>query len=95
VQPQHKTIKNANGITPQSLNTIIRNGKLFMGYDIVKRLKGKNEITLLHQMREAVTAKDRERKTDGTTKPKTFGIGYFLISSLIMYFLKNCKFSCS
>lgn len=47
--------------TQQSLNTIIGNGKRFIGYDIVKRLEGKGETVILNQMKEAVTAKDRER----------------------------------
>jgi REP element-mobilizing transposase RayT len=47
--------------TKQSLNTIIGNGKRFIGYDIVKRLKEKGDLVLLNQMKEAVTAKDKER----------------------------------
>jgi REP element-mobilizing transposase RayT len=47
--------------TKQSLNTIIGNGKRFIGYDIVKRLEEKGEVILLNQMKEAVTANDRQR----------------------------------
>jgi len=48
--------------TRQLLNTIIGNGKRFIGYDIVKRLKERGEVVLLNQMKEAVTAKDREKQ---------------------------------
>ena len=47
--------------TKQSLNTNIGNGKRFIGYAIIKRLEEKGEIVLLNQMKEAVTAKDRQR----------------------------------
>jgi REP element-mobilizing transposase RayT len=47
--------------TSQSLNTIIGNGKRFIGYSIVKRLENKREILLLDQMKNAVRVKDSKR----------------------------------
>jgi hypothetical protein len=39
--------------TKQALNTIIGNGKQFIGYDIVTRLEERNKIALLDQMERA------------------------------------------
>lgn len=47
--------------TKQSLNTIIGNGKRFIGYDLVKRLEQSGEVILLNRMKEAVGVKDRQR----------------------------------
>jgi REP element-mobilizing transposase RayT len=60
--------------TKQSLNTIIGNGKRFIGYDIIKRLKEKNEIILLNQMKRAVTAKDRQRNKKHELWQGTFDV---------------------
>jgi REP element-mobilizing transposase RayT len=61
IMPNHVHILLHYTTTKQSLNTIIGNGKRFIGYDIVKRLKEKGDLVLLNQMKEAVTAKDKER----------------------------------
>ncbi|MBL0130240.1 MAG: hypothetical protein IPP43_03185 [Chitinophagaceae bacterium] len=47
--------------TGQSLNTIIGNGKRFIAYEIIKRLKTQGEDKLLHQLHLSVEAKDLER----------------------------------
>jgi DNA phosphorothioation-dependent restriction protein DptG len=47
--------------TGQSINTIVGNGKRFMAYEIIKRLKEKGETKLLQQLSLSVEAKDRER----------------------------------
>ena len=60
--------------TKQSLNTIIGNGKRFIGYDIVKRLEQNGEMALLNQMKEAVTAKDRQRNKIHQVWKGTFDI---------------------
>jgi REP element-mobilizing transposase RayT len=60
--------------TKQSLNTISGNGKRFIGYDIVKRLQEKDEVVLLNQMKEAVTAKDKERNKKHQVWKGTFDI---------------------
>lgn len=47
--------------TGQSINAIIGNGKRFMAYEIIKRLEEQDESRLLHCLRSAVQATDRER----------------------------------
>ena len=43
--------------TEQSINNIIGNGKRFMAYDIIKRLKENNEVELLNLLADAVEPK--------------------------------------
>ena len=43
--------------TEQSINNIIGNGKRFMAYDIIKRLKENNEVDLLNLLADAVETK--------------------------------------
>ena len=43
--------------TEQSINNIIGNGKRFMAYDIIKRLKENNELSLLGSLADAVEKK--------------------------------------
>jgi REP element-mobilizing transposase RayT len=47
--------------TNQSINTIVGNGKRFIAYEIIKRLKYQNEDKLLHRLHISVEAKDLER----------------------------------
>jgi DNA phosphorothioation-dependent restriction protein DptG len=47
--------------TGKRINTIIGNGKRFMAYQIIARLKEQNETLLLEQLQQAVESKDRER----------------------------------
>ena len=47
--------------TDQSLNTIIGNGKRFMAYEIVERLKQKGNDEIIARLQKAVHAKDRSR----------------------------------
>ena len=47
--------------TGKLINTIVGNGKRFIAYEIIKRLKAQHERKLLHQLSIAVEAKDRER----------------------------------
>jgi hypothetical protein len=61
IMPDHVHILLHYTSTKQSLNTVIGNGKRFIGYGIVKRLEEKKEIVLLNQMKEAVRGKDRQR----------------------------------
>ena len=63
IMPNHVHLLLHYTHTRQSLNTIIGNGKRFIGYEMVKRLKEKEESGLLHQMKEAVGMKDRQRET--------------------------------
>ncbi len=43
--------------TPQSINTIVGNGKRFMAYEIIARLQAENETDLLQSLKKAVEAK--------------------------------------
>ena len=43
--------------TGQSINNIIGNGKRFMAYDVIKRLKENNESELLNLLSDAVETK--------------------------------------
>ena len=61
IMPNHVHLLLHYTNTKQSLNTIIGNGKRFIGYDIVNRLEERNEISLLDQMKDAVIDKDRRR----------------------------------
>lgn len=45
----------------QSINTIIGNGKRFMAYEIVKRLKEKGEDAVLNQLSHFVNKTERQR----------------------------------
>lgn len=47
--------------TGQSINTIVGNGKRFIAYEIINRLKQQKENKLLHQLHLSVEAKDLER----------------------------------
>jgi len=74
IMPNHVHLLLHYTNTGQSLNTIIGNGKRFIGYDIVKRLKERGEVVLLNQMKEAVTAKDRERNKRHEVWKGTFDV---------------------
>ena len=47
--------------TGQNINTIVGNGKRFIAYEIINRLKQQNENKLLQQLHLSVEAKDLER----------------------------------
>ena len=48
--------------TKQSINTIIGNGKRFMAYEIIERLKTNNETLLLEQLASNVEAARKQNK---------------------------------
>ena len=48
--------------TKQSSNTIIGNGKRFMAYEIIQRLKANNEVALLQQLSARVEAAGKANK---------------------------------
>jgi len=48
--------------TAQSINTIIENGKRFMAYEIINRLKKNNKTTLLRQLSGDVEATRKVNK---------------------------------
>src|SRR3982751_7000012 len=61
IMPNHIHLLLYYGGGKQGLNTIVGNGKRFMAYDIVERLKEKQEFGLLHKLNLAVEPKDRAR----------------------------------
>ena len=61
IMPNHLHALIAFRNTGQSINTIIGNGKRFIAYEIINRLKQQGEVNLLHQLNLSVEAKDRER----------------------------------
>lgn len=46
---------------PGSLNTIISNGKRFMAYEIIARLKSQNENAILFKLSQACTEKEKSK----------------------------------
>ena len=61
IMPRHVHLLMHYTNKKQSLNTIIENGRRFVGYGIIKRLKEIGESALLNKRKKAVTAKDRQR----------------------------------
>ncbi len=61
IMPNHVHALIAFRNTGQSINTIIGNGKRFIAYEIIKRLKKQKEDKLLHRLHLSVEAKDLER----------------------------------
>jgi REP element-mobilizing transposase RayT len=61
IMPNHVHALIAFSNTGQSINTIVGNGKRFIAYEIVSRLKEKKDETTIHQLSMAVEAKDKER----------------------------------
>ncbi len=45
----------------ESINTIVSNGKRFMAYKIVERLKEENNTDVLSQLRESVNSSDKDK----------------------------------
>ena len=61
IMPNHVHAIIAFRNTGQSINTIIGNGKRFIAYEIINRLKVAGDDKLLHNLYINVEAKDRER----------------------------------
>ncbi len=61
IMPNHVHALIAFRNTRQSINTIVGNGKRFIAYEIIEKLKKQNEEKLLHQLYLSVQAKDKER----------------------------------
>jgi REP element-mobilizing transposase RayT len=84
IMPNHVHLLLHYTNTKQSLNTIIGNGKRFIGYNIVKRLEERKETALLNQMKEAVTAKDRERNKIHQVWKGTFDVKHCRTEKFIL-----------
>lgn len=61
IMPNHIHALIAFRNSSQSINTIVGNGKRFIAYEIIKRLKEQDEQKLLHHLHLSVEAKDLER----------------------------------
>ena len=61
IMPNHLHALIAFSKTDQSINTIIGNGKRFMAYELVKRLKEMNKEDILDQLSGWVNKTDRLR----------------------------------
>ena len=59
--PNHLHVLIDFGISTKSINTIVSNGKRFMAYEIVKRLKKQNNAEILLRLSEAVTKSDKDK----------------------------------
>lgn len=59
--PNHIHATIAFSESGEDINKIIGDGKRFMGYEIINRLKAKNESALLEQLSKAVNNSDRKR----------------------------------
>ena len=74
IMPNHVHLLLYYKNTAQSLNTIVGNGKRFIGYDLVKRLTEQNEVNVLRDMQLAVNAKDRQRNKKHQVWQGTFEV---------------------
>ena len=61
IMPNHFHFLVAFSKTDKNINKIIGNGKRFFAYEIIKRLKEANNISILKQLAEAVEETDRKR----------------------------------
>lgn len=61
VMPNHIHVLIGYKKTDKSINTIVGNGKRFIAYDIVKRIKDAGNNELLKTLSEGVTASDKRR----------------------------------
>ncbi len=59
--PNHLHVLLEFGSCSKSINTIVSNGKRFIAYRIVERLKEQNNTDLLLQLSEAVSSSDKDR----------------------------------
>jgi REP element-mobilizing transposase RayT len=80
----------------QSLNTVIGNGKRFIGYEIVKRLKNNGEDGIINKMKEAVSVNDRKKNKkhqiwEGSFEAKECRTEKFLLQKLIYIHNNPCS----
>jgi len=65
IMPNHVHFLLFFNMQKQSLNTVIGNGKRFMGYEIVKRLQKQNASAVLTILEQSVVEAERKRKGSG------------------------------
>ncbi len=61
IMPNHLHVVIDFAISEKKINTIVSNGKRFMAYEIVKRLKEENNTEILLKLAEEVTKSDKDR----------------------------------
>ncbi len=61
IMPEHLHAIIAFSNTGKTINSLVGNGERFMAYEIVKRLKQQQQISLLEQMKEWVNNTDKQR----------------------------------
>ena len=61
IMPNHLHVLIDFCISEKSINTIVSNGKRFMAYKIVERLKEQNKPEILLQLSEAVSISDKNK----------------------------------
>ena len=61
IMPNHLHALIDFGTSEKRINTIVSNGKRFMAYEIVERLKKQNKAEILLQLSEAVINSDRDK----------------------------------
>ncbi len=96
IMPNHIHVVIAFKDIGQSINTIIGNGKRFMAYEIVGRLKSLGEFNLLKSMALGVSPKDNARNKKHSVWKYSFDwkecIGDAFIEQKINYMHQNpCK----
>lgn len=61
IMPNHLHVIINFGASEKSINTIVSNGKRFIAYEIVKRLKKQNKKKILLQLSDAVINSDKDK----------------------------------
>jgi REP element-mobilizing transposase RayT len=61
IMPNHLHALIDFGASQKNINTIVSDGKRFMAYKIVERLKAQNKTEILLQLSEAVISSDRDK----------------------------------
>jgi REP element-mobilizing transposase RayT len=79
-----------------SLNTVIGNGKRFIGYEIIRRLKAKKSATVLSLLREGVSKVEKSRAKlhqlwQGTFEVKPCRTEKFILQKLNYIHANPCK----
>ena len=77
----------------QSLNTVIGNGKRFIGYEIIRRLKDKKEDSLLAILSEGVDSAERKRNKQHEIWEGTFDIKECRTEAFILQKLNYMHFN--
>ena len=78
IMPNHVHVTIAFRKTKKSINTIVGDGKRFIAYEIINRLKEKGEVSLLSKLAQAVHISDRAKGQlyeiwEDSFVPKAFG----------------------